>query len=211
MKRKFILTSLALTFCMGMYAEQPVTVETDSMRRIDLEEVMIHATKTGALLKDLPNRVEVVTKRQIEASGINNLTDLLKNFVNVDVIEYPGYNSYFSIRGFKPTEGKYTTVLIDGVPAGTTNMATLSLGDVEQVEVLKGPFSAMYGSELQPEVIKLPKGLFMSVDGSTGGFLSMPLSIILLRHETIRSETIISCICRQRIKLSSVKILMVLK
>ena len=67
MKRKFILTSLALTFCMGMYAEQPVTVETDSMRRIDLEEVMIHATKTGALLKDLPNRVEVVTKRQIEA------------------------------------------------------------------------------------------------------------------------------------------------
>lgn len=95
MKRKFILTSLALTFCMGMYAEQPVTIKTDSMRRIDLEEVMIHATKTGALLKDLPNRVEVVTKRQIEASGINNLTDLLKNFVNVDVIEYPGYNSYF--------------------------------------------------------------------------------------------------------------------
>ena len=90
MKRKFILTSLALTFCMGMYAEQPVTVETDSMRRIDLEEVMIHATKTGALLKDLPNRVEVVTKRQIEASGINNLTDLLKNFVNVDVIEMAG-------------------------------------------------------------------------------------------------------------------------
>ena len=151
MKRKFILTSLALTFCMGMYAEQPVTIKTDSMRRIDLEEVMIHATKTGALLKDLPNRVEVLTKRQIEASGINNLTDLLKNFVNVDVIEYPGYNSYFSIRGFKPTEGKYTTVLIDGVPAGTTNMATLSLGDVEQVEVLKGPFSAMYGSDAMVE------------------------------------------------------------
>ena len=155
MKRKFILTSLALTFCMGMYAEQPVTVETDSMRRIDLEEVMIHATKTGALLKDLPNRVEVVTKRQIEASGINNLTDLLKNFVNVDVIEYPGYNSYFSIRGFKPTEGKYTTVLIDGVPAGTTNMATLSLGDVEQVEVLKGPFSAMYGSDAMGGVVNI--------------------------------------------------------
>lgn len=155
MKRKFILTSLALTFCMGMYAEQPVTIKTDSMRRIDLEEVMIHATKTGALLKDLPNRVEVVTKRQIEASGINNLTDLLKNFVNVDVIEYPGYNSYFSIRGFKPTEGKYTTVLIDGVPAGTTNMATLSLGDVEQVEVLKGPFSAMYGSDAMGGVVNI--------------------------------------------------------
>ena len=58
---------------MGMYAEQPVTIKTDSMRRIDLEEVMIHATKTGALLKDLPNRVEVVTKRQIEASGINKV------------------------------------------------------------------------------------------------------------------------------------------
>ena len=89
MKRKFILTSLALTFCMGMYAEQPVTVETDSMRRIDLEEVMIHATKTGALLKDLPNRVEVVTKRQIEASGINNLTDLL-NIRDIILISVSG-------------------------------------------------------------------------------------------------------------------------
>ena len=59
MKRKFILTSLALTFCMGMYAEQPVTIKTDSMRRIDLEEVMYHATKNGDLLKALPSMEEV--------------------------------------------------------------------------------------------------------------------------------------------------------
>ena len=117
MKRKFILTSLALTFCMGMYAEQPVTVETDSMRRIDLEEVMIHATKNRSFIERSSEPGRGGDQAADEASGINNLTDLLKNFVNVDVIEYPGYNSYFSIRGFKPTEGKYTTVLIDGVPA----------------------------------------------------------------------------------------------
>ena len=92
MKRKILLTCLVLAACMGARAENNA-VTADSIRRYDLEEVTIHATKTGALLKDLPAKVEVVTRRQIEASGINNLTDLLKNFTNVDVIEYPGYNS----------------------------------------------------------------------------------------------------------------------
>ncbi|MDE7073515.1 MAG: TonB-dependent receptor, partial [Odoribacter sp.] len=155
MKRKILLTCLVLAACMGARAENNA-VTADSIRRYDLEEVTIHATKTGALLKDLPAKVEVVTRRQIEASGINNLTDLLKNFTNVDVIEYPGYNSYFSIRGFKPDDGgKYVRVLVDGVPAGTANMSTLSLGDVEQVEVLKGPFSSMYGSDAMGGVVNI--------------------------------------------------------
>lgn len=155
MKRKILLTCLVLAACMGARAENNA-VTADSVRRCDLEEVTIHATKTGALLKDLPAKVEVVTRRQIEASGINNLTDLLKNFTNVDVIEYPGYNSYFSIRGFKPDDGgKYVRVLVDGVPAGTANMSTLSLGDVEQVEVLKGPFSSMYGSDAMGGVVNI--------------------------------------------------------
>lgn len=155
MKKSFYLTCFAFAMSTGVFAQKAEFVPTDSIRRYELEEVTIHATKTNALLKDLPNKIEVVTKRQIEASGINNLTDLLKNFVNVDVVEYPGYNSYFSIRGFKPTEGKYTSVLIDGVPAGTTNMASLSLGDVEQVEVLKGPFSSMYGSDAMGGVVNI--------------------------------------------------------
>lgn len=155
MKRKFLLICTVWGWWLNLFAQKTDFTPTDSLWKCQLEEVVIHATKTHALLKDLPNRIEVVTRRQIETSGINNLTDLLKSFVNVDVVEYPGYNSYFGLRGFKPTEGKYTTVLIDGVPAGTTNMATLSLGDVEQVEVLKGPFSSMYGSDAMGGVVNI--------------------------------------------------------
>lgn len=150
MKKAFIPVCLMTVMSIGVYAQN-----SDALAEQQLNDVTIYASKTQALLKDLPNKIEVINKRQIDASGINNLTDLLKTYVNVDVIEYPGYNSYFSIRGFKPTEGKYTSILIDGVPAGTTNMATLSLGDVEQIEFLKGPFSSMYGSDAMGGVVNI--------------------------------------------------------
>lgn len=176
MKKKIFATCIACMTCYGIFAQTDNTI-TDSLSRYDLEGVTIYASKTNSRLKDLPNKIEIISKRQIEASGINNLTDLLKNYVNVDVVEYPGYNSYFSIRGFKPTEGKYTIVLIDGVPAGTTNMATLSLGDVEQIEVLKGPFSSMYGSDAMGGVVNVvtkrnKNELTGNIKASVGSFQS---------------------------------------
>lgn len=175
--KKIYSTCLFFAFCTGIFAQDNIRERIDAVSERQLEGVTVFATRTNALLRNLPNKVEVVSKRQIDASGINNLTDLLKNFANIDVVQYPGYNSYFSIRGFKPTEGKYTTVLIDGVPAGTTNMATLSLGDVEQVEVLKGPFSSMYGSDAMGGVVnivtKRNKGeITGNVKASVGSFQS---------------------------------------
>jgi len=177
MMKKVFSVCFAFALCTGIFAQENKKEEVDAISERQLEGVTVFASKTNALLKDLPNKIEVVSKRQIEASGINNLTDLLKNFANIDVVEYPGYNSYFSIRGFKPTEGKYTTILVDGVPAGTTNMATLSLGDVEQVEVLKGPFSSMYGSDAMGGVVnivtKRNKGaLTGNMKASVGSFQS---------------------------------------
>ena len=148
-------------------------LDTDTLRTKRLDEITIYASKTDATMRDLPNKVEVINERQIELSGASNLTDLLKSITNVDVVQYPGYNSYFSIRGYKPTESKYTIVLIDGVPAGTGNISTLSLGDIEQVEMLKGPFSALYGSDAMGGVVnivtKKNKGaLTGSIKGSMG-------------------------------------------
>lgn len=155
MKKKSILFLSTLLLASPIFGNQMITADTDSLKNFQIEEVTIYASKTNARLKDMPNKVEVIHKRQIEASGASSLTELLKGVTNVDVIQYPGYNSYFSIRGFKPTENKYTSVLIDGIPAGTSNMATLSLGDVEQIEIMKGPFSALYGSDAMAGVVNI--------------------------------------------------------
>lgn len=152
-KRLFFSVLLTATALISVKADNEQV--TDSLRRYKMDEVTVYASKTNARMKDLPNKVEVINKRQIESSGVSNITDLLKNTSSIDVVQYPGYNSYFSIRGFKPTENKYTLVLIDGVPAGTSNMATLALGDVEQVEMMKGPFSALYGSDAMAGVVNI--------------------------------------------------------
>ncbi len=113
----------------------------------NLDEVVVSASRTQAKLSELPNKVEVITKDDIELSAVDNLGELLKENTAVDVIQYPNFLSGIGMRGFAPsTETKYVTLLVDGIPAGTANISTLMLNGVQQVEVLKGPFSSLYGS-----------------------------------------------------------------
>jgi outer membrane receptor protein involved in Fe transport len=62
------------------------------------------------------------------------------------------------IRGFRPQTGglnQRALLLVDGRPAGTANLATLDLNSVEQIEVLKGPASALYGSQAMGGVVNV--------------------------------------------------------
>ncbi len=113
----------------------------------NLDEVVVSASRTEAKLSELPNKVEIITKTDISLSSANNLGELLKANTGVDLVQYPGFLSSIGMRGFAPgLSTRYVNLLVDGVPAGTTNLSTLMLSGVERVEVLKGPFSSLYGS-----------------------------------------------------------------
>ena len=78
----------------------------------------------------------------------------MKNYSSVDVIQYPGFNATVGIRGFKPGKA-YTTVLINGIPTASENISTIALSDIAQVEILKGPFSSVYGTNAMGGVINI--------------------------------------------------------
>ena len=83
---------------------------------------------------------------------------MLKKHAAVDVIQYPGLLSGVGIRGFRPQFSGINTralILIDGRPAGTSNLALLDLNAVERIEVLKGPASALYGSSAMGGVVNV--------------------------------------------------------
>jgi len=74
------------------------------------------------------------------------------------VIEFPGLLAGVGMRGFRPQFSginQRTLVLIDGRPAGSSNLAMLDLRGVERVEVLKGPASSLYGSNAMGGVVNL--------------------------------------------------------
>lgn len=125
-------------------------------KHIDIEEISIQAVRTNAKLKDLPQKVELIRLREIKSSPAKDVGELLKINSSIDIIQYPGLLSSVGMRGFAPTtNNKYNALLVNGVPAGTRNISTLGLGNVSQIEILKGPFSSMYGSTAMSGVINI--------------------------------------------------------
>lgn len=121
----------------------------------DMEEVVVTgqrgygrsraatATKTDTPIKDVPASIQVIPRQLIEDQGAKDLSDVVRNIGGATQSSSSNYGFFnqFSVRGLN------ATFLRDGVPDGyTTNGYARTLTDVERVEVLRGPGSALYGS-----------------------------------------------------------------
>ena len=112
------------------------------------------ATKTGA-------SITVISAAEIEKTGAKGVADVLRGVPGVDVHEAGGIGTATSvaIRGSNPGE---TLVLIDGVRIGdptatdgSVDFGNLAVTDIERIEVLRGPQSALYGSDAMGGVINI--------------------------------------------------------
>ncbi|HNX56562.1 MAG TPA: TonB-dependent receptor [Prolixibacteraceae bacterium] len=150
----------------------------DSTKVYPIDEVLVQATRMDRKLKDLPQKVEIITSDLIRSLPAENLAEVLKRTTNLDIIQYPGLSASVGMRGFSPSahSRSYTLLLIDGKPAGTTNLATINLDNVEQIEVVKGSYSVLYGSDAMGGVINIitkrgtaePEGHLSVESGSFG-------------------------------------------
>lgn len=98
----------------------------------------ISATKTDTPLLELPQSVLVLPRQLIDDLGALDITDLYRNIAGVTQFSYGGV----TFRGFRQEETRYNGVA--GSPYGAFGISRLT--NVEQVEVLKGPASVLYGS-----------------------------------------------------------------
>lgn len=134
------------------------SLASDSVPRYVLESVLVTARRTPTSRLATPQRVAVVTATDLERTPGSDLTGVLKRSAGVDVIEYPGLLSGVSIRGFRPQYSGLnarTLILLDGRPAGVTNLATVDPTIIERVEVVKGPASALFGSGAMGGVVNV--------------------------------------------------------
>ena len=138
---------------------RPITPAlTDTLRRQRLPDVVVTANRTATERRKVPQQIQVISRQDIQQTPALEFTDVLKKNTSVDIVQYPGLLSGVGIRGFRPQTGglnQRTLLLVDGRPAGTANLATLDLNGVEQIEVLKGPASALYGSQAMGGVVNV--------------------------------------------------------
>lgn len=130
----------------------------DSLKTNALDEVVVTSLRTGVKRKNVPQSMTVITKAQMSLTPYQETTDLLKNNSSLNIIQYPGLSSGIGIRGFRPQISglnQRSLLLVDGRPAGTVSIATINPADIERIEVLKGPASALYGSSAMGGVVNI--------------------------------------------------------
>lgn len=155
MQKKHYAT-LAIWLTMAPATVMAAQSSTDTA--ITLDEVVVTATRSEEKITAIPAKIEVITRQDIENTVGRTLTEQLKKNSSIGVIEFPGALAGIGIRGFRPQFSgitKRSLVLINGRPAGATNLATILVDNIERIEVLKGPASSLYGGEAMGGVVNI--------------------------------------------------------
>lgn len=146
MKKKLLLSLVATTYLMA--------------DGITLDPIIVTATQTQTTLSYAPGSVSVVSKETIDRLPAANLKEVVKALEGITTIAHRGLsdvNPTVVLRGI-PDQSR-TMILLDGIPMNTsyTNTASTPYNilpeDLERVEVIRGPFSSLYGSSAMGGVI----------------------------------------------------------
>jgi outer membrane receptor for ferrienterochelin and colicins len=120
------------------------------------EEIVVTGTRTGRRLGEEPVAVEVITREEIERSGAYDLAELLDTHPGVDVNRDP-LGASVRLRGL---DADQVLTLVDGQriagrTGGVFDLSRFPLESIERVEIVKGPASALYGSDALGGVVHI--------------------------------------------------------
>ncbi len=127
----------------------------------DLETIIITATRTRKSLETVPGSVSYVTKDDMEKRDVQAVDQALNVLPGVFDRRGKGLmdtSAAVTLRGIP--DQKRTLVLFDGIPAndaytGAVSYGGLSVEDIQGIEVLRGPFSSLYGGNAMGGVVNI--------------------------------------------------------
>lgn len=165
--KQAITLFLMLLLALGSRAAEPsAPAQETSEEVIQLEPVVVTATRTEQQLKEVSANVTVLTKEDIQQSAAQTIDDLLR--------QVPGFSLFrrssslvthpttqgVSLRGIGPSGVSRTLVLLDGIPlndpfGGWVYWSKVPLESIEQIEVVRGGGSSVWGNYALGGVINI--------------------------------------------------------
>ena len=143
--------------------------------------IVVTPTRTAQTADESLASVSVVTRAQIEQRQSHTVEDALRGLPGLDFSNNGGRGRATQVF-MRGTESDHVLVLVDGVKIGSATLGTspfehLPIGQIERIEVVRGPRSSLYGSEALGGVIQIftRKG---------GGKLAPSFSVTGGSHET---------------------------
>ena len=146
--------SLALTAsALALFLAYPAAAATSG------DAIVVTASRQPQRMSELLSDVSVIDREEIEAAGQSTLGELLSRQPGVEFTQSggPGSAQSLFIRG---TNSAHTLVLIDGMRVGSATLGTtalelIPLEQIDRIEILRGPASALYGSEAIGGVVQI--------------------------------------------------------
>ncbi len=149
------LAALSTASAFSVAAQTPVHAPVAT-----LPETVITATRTPRPVGDVIADVTIIDRETIERAGAAGLADVLGRVAGVEFVRNGGIgnNTFVFVRG---GESRHTMVLVDGVridsqsTSGGATWSSIPLSQIDHIEVVRGPSSAVYGSDAVAGVIQI--------------------------------------------------------
>lgn len=155
MKKKKWMAICSMTISISVSAQLADTTK-------NLNEVIVSATRSEKNVMDVGRSVTIISKENLEKSIYQNVGELLNSTEGIYVVgaqQNAGMNQTIFMRG---TNSNHSVVMIDGVritdPSGVNNaidLSEISLSNIEQIEIVRGAHSTLYGSSAIGGVINI--------------------------------------------------------
>ncbi len=128
-------------------------------QNLELDEVLVSAGRVPVESEKVGRAHTVISGEELETSQIRYVADALRRVPGLAVSRSGSFGGLTQIR-VRGSEGNHVLVLIDGVEVASTSGGEYDFGglqaaDIERIEVLRGPQSALYGSNATSGVIHI--------------------------------------------------------
>lgn len=138
-------------------AKKTAANETDDgAPEVARRRVVVTGTRSAKTLARTPVATQVTTRQEIEESGAQNIAEALEETPGVQLTRGIG-GTGIRLQGLDPS---YTLVLVDGQRMtgrvnGVIDLGRVAVEDIEQIEVVRGPASVLYGADALAGTINL--------------------------------------------------------
>jgi vitamin B12 transporter len=143
-KKVFLVVMAGLLCSRGLLAEE-------QPKSFIGEEMVVTSSRVEEPKKNVTSNITIISSEEIKQSSAQDLGELLAEKSIGHIQKYPGASTTVGIRGFRSEthgidlRGK-VLVLLNGRRIGTGNLAKISTGNIERIEIIRGPAAVQYGS-----------------------------------------------------------------
>lgn len=115
---------------------------------VKLDKSIVSASRVDTPINEAPGNVSVVTQRQINLRPNYKFSDTLRGFEGLQQSKSRGMDTFdgVKIRGLSGAAIMVDGIMLNDINNNTKMLTAMSADDIEQVEVVRGAFSNIYGS-----------------------------------------------------------------